>query len=1274
LKLRKKIAREEIEMSGAFASGKTVGSIQLDFSIGSSFFSHRFYVVNDPNMPQAILGIDFYRKFKAKLYFDEARDIFRVNGKRLPLLPVDVSLPVVCSIQSVLEKEMDAADLINILTPEEEDVREVPLDSSSLLPDQDQAINRIISSFGDIIVDKLTAAGQVVNSEGMKIPTTTSKPHYCPPRRLNPNYRSALEKIVNNMIDQGILVPYNGGWGSPMFLVPKANGDWRGVIDYRPLNAVTEDDRFPLPRIDEILASFHGAKFFTVFDGAEGYHQFKLDPESIGKSAISTPFGNFAPTVVTFGLKNAPAFFQRQMSSFLKEHAAYCLVYLDDIIIFSASFEEHLVHVQEVLKTLRKHKFCIKKSKCRWAQSEVSFLGHKVTRNGIVPNPVNVEKIVNAPVPKDISEVRSFLGLSGYYRKFIRNYADIARPLCDLLKKGVPWAFQKPQLDAFHKLKKLITSPPVLAHPDLSKPFILETDASGVGIGGVLSQIGEDGKEHPIAFYSRSLNPAQRNYGTVDREGLAIYACVIHWEPYLEGNETLVRTDQQSLQWIFKKGDALLHSGRTARMLDRIQHLQLTVTYKPGASNQVADWCSRPPCIKVNFLKKVVPNEDVLFSVRGETRPIFEWQQRCEETKALYEAVANKTELPEKFIQSKRFLRHLQLLGRVLVYNPNHLEGSVRPRIVLPTELRRNILYDFHDSNQNGTHQGRDRTKKTIYARFWWPSLDKDVKRYVHECPVCNEEKSKRERAGMLQPFVPPDGPFERVGIDWIGPLPTSINGNQYCLVIMDHYSRFPWAFPVKNKDAATLAKIIMNELEPLIGPPKQLLSDQGSELIGQVARELYLMMHTEKLTTTAYHPQTNGMVERFNGTLKEALNSCMYKKKDQWETYIPHVLSVYRTSVHSVTGYSPHELLFGVAPNKSYDMGWVRQDEDGDDIVISQGELHDYYRKRRLEASKAVRLATEEAFEVNKARYDKKRVVREFKVGQKVWRRIPKLFDGTFNDGRSGPYQVLGNGKSPNTYAIMDGDGKKSTVNVSQLELYLPPRVAPPTLSIVTEAERDILNISLPDHKAPEPAPVQLKKRKKAVSFSDEDETRIIPKAQVPIATHVPNPAPQVVAPTPILSPPSSPPPQIRMVGGEYVRRSVADANPVLLGPPNLPKKYEVFKFPIVSQVDDENINSEVNRWEGTDVHQQVDLIAKYLQHVKSLPQIDQSTVLWLYDRFKAWNQLNAANQTVLCNVNNLLKRVNRGETLVVQSLLIDMIYAPLKWIFKSNSWKRSV
>lgn len=1230
-------------------------------------------------MPQMILGIDFNRKFKARMIFEDEKDVFIVNEKKVPLLPIDVSLPLACTIKSVLDKEMNGADLIDILTPEEEDVRESPVNTSDLLPEQSQSLDKIVESFSDIIVEKLQRAGQVESSEGMKITTSTDKPHYCPPRRLNPTYRAALEKIVDNMIQQGILVPYNGGWGSPMFLVPKANGDWRGVIDYRPLNAVTSDDKFPLPNIEEILSSFKGAKFFTVFDGAEGYHQFKLDPESLGKSAISTPFGNFAPTVVTFGLKNAPAFFQRQMSEFLKEHSAYCMVYLDDIIIFSETFEEHLIHVRAILETLRKRKFCIKKSKCRWAQSRVGFLGHVVTREGIVPNPATVEKILSTELPKNVSEVRSFLGLAGYYRKFIRNYADIARPLHDLLKKDVTWSFEKPQVEAFNQLKSMVTSPPVLAYPDLSKPFILETDASGVGIGGVLSQVGSDGKEHPIAFYSRSLNKAQMNYATVDREALAIYACILHWEPYLEGNETIVRTDQQSLHWIFKKRDALLHSGRTARMLDRIQHLQLTVSYKPGASNQVADWCSRPPCIKVNFLKKVVPDEDVLFSVRGEALPIFEWQNRCEETKVLIDAV-NKISLPPKFTSLKRFVPHLQMMGKVLVYNPRHLDGAVRPRIVLPSELRSNILYDFHDSKQNGAHQGRDRTKKSIQARFWWPALDKDVKRHVHECPICNEEKLKREKAGLLQPFVPPDGPFQRIGIDWIGPLPKSINGNEYCLVVMDHYSRFPFVFPTKNKDAATLARILVNELEPLIGPPKQLLSDQGAELVGQVAREVYLMMHTEKLTTTAYHPQTNGMVERFNGTLKAALRSCIQNKKEHWETYIPHVLSVYRTTPHSVTGYSPYELLYGVPPNKSYDKGWVVVDDDGDEAEISQGDLHEHYRKLRLEAKKAVRLATEEAFQVNKSRFDRKRVVRKFKVGEKVWRRIPKLFEGALEDGRSGPFKIFKKGKSENTYIIIDGDDKTHTVNVSQLEKYIAPRAAPPTLSIVSQEEKDILNIDLPDLKPSEEIP--LKKRKKLVKFAKVVEERKIPNREddpkpvrIPTRTDDPKPVqcPQLVAvPQPLV--PALPTSSItkatsRIVNGEYVKRTTEALKAVVLGPPNIPKKDAIIPFVVNDLISDEQITAEEEKWKETDVSQQVELIADYLRYVKKLPKIDATTVQWLYDRFKAWPQLNGANPTVLCNVNALLKRVNRHEKYVVESMLTDMLKSPLKWIFKKHN-----
>lgn len=1256
---------------GAFASGNAYGFVDLEFSTVGRQFSHRFVVLKGVKQIDLILGVDWFRQNNILAGTKDGKDVLEIEGESHPLLAVDTSSAVLKIIQSAIDREFTEKDLINFLTPEEEDVRETPPDSSSLLETQLNAIKSVIQSYSDTIVDVLEESGRVITPEGMKIETGSSKPRFSPPRRLNPKYREALEKIVKRMIDQGILVPYNGPWGSPMFLVPKSNGEWRGVIDYRPLNEDTEDDRHPLPLIDEILAQFNGTKYYTIFDGVEGYHQFRLDPDSIGKSAITTPFGNFAPTVVTFGLKNAPSFFQRQMATILKGHEAYCMVYLDDIIIFSATFEEHLIHIKQVLAALRKVNFKIKRSKCRWAQSEVHFLGHKVTRDGLAPNPETVKRIVESGVPKNLKQLRGFLGLSGYYRKFIKGYSDIARPLHDLTKNDVKFEFGAKQVEAFEKLKAAIVSPPVLAYPNLEKPFILETDASGIGIGAVLSQVGEDGKEHPVAFFSKSLNSAQQNYATVDREALAIYAAILHWESYLEGNNITVRTDQQSLAWIFKKKDAILHSGRTARMMDRIQHLQLSVSYKPGASNQVADWCSRSPCIQVNFMKHVVPDEGILFKVGGVECTIAEWQQKCEETRALIDAVKLRDEkkdskakivMPEAWKHLSRHLPHLTLLDEILVFNHEREKGAFRPRIVAPSVMRPNLLFDFHDSKGNGCHQGRDRTKQSIASRFWWPNLDADVKKHVHECSICTETQNKREKAGLLQAMEPVGGVGDRIAVDWIGPLPESENKNKYCLVIVDHYSRFPWTFPARNKDAATFAKIIMGEIEPVIGPPKELLSDQGAELIGEISREITAMMHTKKLTTTAYHPQTNGMVERFNGTLKSYLKKILGDKKDQWETYLPHALSVYRKTPHAVTKYSPHELMFGKPANTAYDEGWTRVADDaensGDLETVPIGSLHKYYMKMRSQARIALTESSNISFERNKKRYDKGRVERKFKAGDRVWRRVPLTFTGVFEDMRKGPYHIIGPGKGSNTYVVEKRAGKTKTYNVDQLEPYIEPRVAPETITIIREKDKEKMR-KLAERRAALSVPVEQKEVPPTAKSPKQKALNL----ETPAASIVPPPEPPQSAPK---LKPAVDTSLCTLLDGHLVKHVPPNAKEVIKTPGKAVPKYLSLSYSPVAPIKDEKLDEAVNKFANTNAYQHVTLVADYLRQIRKLELAPLAALKAVCNEFEHWKNLNRLSFNVIYTLKKLTKSLEAKDSRApLESALSSMIQHPAVWFF---------
>ena len=424
-----------------------------------------------------------------------------------------------------------------------------------------------------------------------RIDTGNADPVYTRPRKVAQNDRDGLRKELDDLEKLGIIQRSHTAWASAIVLVAKKDGTKRLCIDYRPLNAIVPRSSFPLPKISDIFTVLKGKRFFTCLDLAKGFWQIRIADGDRQKTAFTTPFGLYEFTRLPFGLNSAPGVFQATMTRVLSDLLwTICVVYIDDILIYSDTWEEHLEAIDKVLDRLIKANLKIKLSKCEFGRTQLQYLGHIINSQGIATDPKKVEAIRLWAPPKTVKELEQFLGTVNYYAKFIPNYSHSASPLFQLKRKGVKWEFTEERMRAFNFLKEALCSAPVLRHPDFSREFILTTDASGYGLGATLSQVGEDGEEHPISYASRTLKEEEMRYPPIDREALGVLWAVIHYEEYLEGKHFTIYTDHKPLVTLMIKAEP---AKRLAHYAMQLEHLTFTIKYKPGVTNIDADALSR---------------------------------------------------------------------------------------------------------------------------------------------------------------------------------------------------------------------------------------------------------------------------------------------------------------------------------------------------------------------------------------------------------------------------------------------------------------------------------------------------------------------------------------------------------------------------------------------------------------------------------------------------------------------------------------------------------
>lgn len=869
-------------------------------------------------------------------------------------------------------------------------------------PSVETVRRKLLEEFQDVFPDELPSGlppSREVDHRIELVPGAVppSRPTY----RLSATELAELKKQLEELVKSGFIRPSKSPFGAPILFVKKKDGTMRMCVDYRALNNVTIKNSYPLPRVDELFDQLQGARFFSKIDLRSGYHQIRIADEDVPKTAFRTRYGHFEFLVLPFGLTNAPGTFMHLMHQafrpFLDE---FVLVFLDDILIFSKTLEEHREHVRRVLETLRREKLFAKDSKCEFFKSEVEFLGHIVGRDGVRMMEDKVKAVADWPTPTKVGDVRAFLGTAGYYRKFIKDFSRIAAPLSELTKESVKFAWGPMQQRAFVALKKALLTGPVLILPNPDLPYTVQTDASGFATGAVLMQDHGRGLQ-PIAFMSKKMLDAETRYPVHEQELLAIINSLSNWRHYLSGRKFTLLTDHKSLQH-FKTQPML--SARQSRWKDVIANFDFDIEYIEGKSNVVADGLSRrpdhqlPPVSTAETSEKINTVDVAVNASRVHSSDWLMWtifnvgpaSSTGTDPIELTAQVNGSAEsmLGEIARHAKNDTNYQALLARCRDRpRPDGLKVVNdllfhQDRIYLPSNLtlQTRVLQECHDSAFGG-HLGKDKTTEQVKRRFYWPGMDATIRRYVISCDACQRNKpSHQATIGLLKPLGIPTRPWQQVSMDLITQLPRSRSGNDAIVVFVCKLTKMVhYVATTTNVTAPQLATLFVNSVVRLHGVPESILSDRDPRFTANFWRAFWSQLGTTLSMSTAYHPQSDGQTERANRTLEEMLRSRINFRQDDWDEHLAMAELAINNAKQASTGYSPFYLNYGQEVT-------VPLDEAIAGVPTSSKNPEAVERIRRLKADLDLARKNIESAQHRQARYaDQHRRDVTFGVGDKV-------------------------------------------------------------------------------------------------------------------------------------------------------------------------------------------------------------------------------------------------------------------------------------------------
>ena len=827
-----------------------------------------------------VLGLDFLVDTRA-LPVPAAKCLL-ILGENPCVVPVTMSL--VCE-----KKVLSAMQFKKGVKRGEKSYLAIPLRSENQKNNEiPEPLTIVLRSYADVMPEKLPPTlppEREIDHEIELIPGT--KPPAKAPYRMAPPELAELRKQLDELLEAGFIRPSKAPFGAPVLFQKKQDGSLRLCVDYRALNKVTVRNKYPIPLVADLFDQLGKAKYFSKLDLRSGYHQVRIAKGDEAKTTCVTRYGAFEFLVMPFGLTNAPATFCTLMNQVFHEYLdKFVVVYLDDIVVYSSTLKEHEQHLQLVFEKLRQNKLFVKREKCAFGQTTIKFLGHIVEEGRIRMDQDKVRAIQEWKTPTSLTELRSFLGLANYYRRFIMRYSEKVLPLTELLKKTHIWEWTSQCQEAFEGMKKMLSEDPVLAMPDMLKPFEVQTDASDFALGGVLMQEG-----HPIAFESRKLSETERRYTAHEKELLAVLHCLRTWRHYLLGSKFVVKTDNTAVSHFLTQPKL---NPRQARWQEHLAEFDFHLEYKTGKSNSVADALSRRTELAVMKHLAHMSSSQLTTSIRDKIR-----QNLMKDPQAI--ALINLA----KQGKTRQFLWEDDLL----------VANKYRLYVPKAGNLRKILLQECHDTLWAG-HPGWQRTLALLTQNYYWPKMEDEVRMYTKTCLICQQDKADRQKtAGLLQPLPVPSRPWESVSMDFITGLPR-VGEHDAILVVVDRFSKYSTFIPMpKLSSSEDTAKAFFKNVVKYWGVPRSIVSDRDGRFLGTFWAELFRLLGSRLDMSTSYHPQTDGQTERFNSLLEEYLRHFISSSQKNWASLLDVAQFCFNSQRSSSTNKSPFEIVTGQQP-----------------------------------------------------------------------------------------------------------------------------------------------------------------------------------------------------------------------------------------------------------------------------------------------------------------------------------------------------------------------